>query len=135
MSAYTRGEHRDQLFPEGRPECSNSDGRPVYLAGLCGSCFAEERMAREAVALVDAIMATPHTIALSTPEGLEPLVLTRPAVRDLVAHGKGDTLLRLCMAWCPTGCPNCGQDLEQLGGNAECQVCAGEPAAASPKVP
>jgi len=77
--------------------------------------------------LVAAIMATPHTVALTTPDGLEPLVLTLPAVRDLVAHGKGATLLALCEAWDPNGCPTCGRDIDRLGGNPECQDCAAEP--------
>jgi hypothetical protein len=31
----------DPLWPKGgRPACSNGDGVPVYLQGLCGSCWA-----------------------------------------------------------------------------------------------
>lgn len=37
---YDRTEFRDPLFPEGRPECGNRDGRPVYLKGLCYGCWA-----------------------------------------------------------------------------------------------
>lgn len=27
------------------------------------------------------------------------------------------------------GCPDCGQDIDRLGGNLECETCAAEPAA------
>lgn len=33
----------DWLYPNGdRPTCLNGDGRPVYLAGLCGTCYASK---------------------------------------------------------------------------------------------
>ena len=39
----------DPLWPKGgRPACQNGDGRPVYLAGLCGPCYAGRRPAIEA---------------------------------------------------------------------------------------
>jgi hypothetical protein len=41
-SVYRQSDFSDSLFPNGRPECRNLDGRPVYLAGLCGECFARE---------------------------------------------------------------------------------------------
>lgn len=75
------------------------------------------------------IMASPHTVALHTAEGeLQPWVLSEPEVRDLIEHGKGAALLRLCLAWDPEGCPACGRSIDRLGGNPECQECAGEPA-------
>lgn len=33
----------DPLFPNGRPSCRHGDGRPVYLAGVCGQCYAAGR--------------------------------------------------------------------------------------------
>lgn len=34
----------DPLWPNGdRPMCSRCGQRPVYLAGLCGNCYAEAR--------------------------------------------------------------------------------------------
>lgn len=40
MTAYDRTLYRDRLFPEGRPECLNRDGRPIYLGGRCSECYA-----------------------------------------------------------------------------------------------
>lgn len=83
----------------------------------------------EGEAMVAAIMATPHTLAMTTAEGeLQPWVLSEHHVRDLVDHGKGAAVLARCQAWVPSGCPSCGRDIDKLGGNPECQSCAAEPA-------
>ena len=39
----------DPLFPKGRPPCHLCLDRPVYLAGLCGPCYAAEGQRRTAV--------------------------------------------------------------------------------------
>lgn len=54
-STYDRTQYRDRLFPEGRPECSNGDGQPMYLSGLCGACFA-------AKAAGDQVSTMPHMV-------------------------------------------------------------------------
>lgn len=35
----------------------------------------------------------------------------------------------------PSGCPECGRDIDQLGGNPECPVCAAEPKLGPPMTP
>lgn len=116
-------EYTDHHLTSCGKRCTPGDPRDLKACGcLCHVPGGQE--------LVDKIMATPHTIAMTGREGLKPLVLTRPSVREFVARGKGPHLLARCLEWDPNGCPTCGQDIDRLGGNAECQVCAGEPAVA-----
>ena len=37
---YDPRQHTDPLFPGGRPACTRCNSAPVYLAGLCGACYA-----------------------------------------------------------------------------------------------
>jgi hypothetical protein len=40
----------DPLYPNGgRPTCRSGDGRPVYLAGRCGSCYADANVYHPAI--------------------------------------------------------------------------------------
>lgn len=55
---YRPSEHRDPLFPEGRPACSRCKRRPVYMGSLCGECYAT----------------TPEALALAAEEAAGPQV-------------------------------------------------------------
>jgi hypothetical protein len=59
----------DPLWPKGgRPPCSNGDGRPTYLAGLCGPCYAaeghEERRAQRLTTAPDGRITDQATMAM-----------------------------------------------------------------------
>jgi hypothetical protein len=48
-AAATAEPATDPLFPKGRPPCHLCLERPVYLAGLCGPCYAAEDQRRAGV--------------------------------------------------------------------------------------
>lgn len=72
--------------------CNRTNPHPL------GECPA---YADGAEALVQAIMATHHSLVAQGPQGPWVLELTEGQVRDLVANGKGERTLELCSGPAP----------------------------------